>query len=263
MMTKLVFSHPPPDFNLTDPAEKLKNWEGSVYYWWYEYLKCNDEYKNYCVNISDPSFKSRSKKLDRLYEEFGDIHTKDFETWWKDEDRGNNIFSEGGWWHQDQFTIFNNWREIDPSEVTFCEDGWVFIRVPLKTQSKRSLKKSFSNMLDQLHKGKRGERTLKNSEAVYKVLGRTKVASLKLHMEIYKFRMANPKTPSYDIFDILGLHCKPTFPKGSTSVADKTSIFVKSITVSRHLRKAKNLINNTIFGRFPDYKNQNFPSKKK
>jgi len=67
----------------------------SVYYWWFEYLKRNEEYKKVC----ESNGKDGTDEIKHIYADFGDIYSycqndtqfsnvKDFWKWWKD-GRGN------------------------------------------------------------------------------------------------------------------------------------------------------------------------------
>ncbi|BCM25716.1 hypothetical protein [Methyloradius palustris] len=252
-----AFSYPPPDFSLTDPAERLKNWENCIYYWWYEYLKCNDAYEKCCAQKRDPFSQSKRHKLDKLYHHMGDVHSLTFEDWWNLTQRGNELFSERGF--NDYFTVIDDYDDLLPHEFNE-KDDLVFIRVPLRTQSKRSLKQSFSQLLDELHRGKQGKRTLKTSQALYKVLGRPKIKALKLHLDIYKFWTENHKPygegmPDWRIFQEFDLYTEDNREEYSVEDPDSTSKLVMSVIISRHLKRAKALIKNTALGRFPDYQN--------
>ncbi len=58
-----------------DPDD-WKEWKGTVYYQWWDYLRAHDGYKETCEAGGKGKFAD-------LYEDFGDIHTMDFPKWWK------------------------------------------------------------------------------------------------------------------------------------------------------------------------------------
>jgi hypothetical protein len=61
-------------------------YERSVYYLWFEYLRRNEKYKAYCEK------KKGTKTIAKLYEDFGDIYSVDFKSWWRE--RGRFLFCE-------------------------------------------------------------------------------------------------------------------------------------------------------------------------
>ena len=48
----------------------------SVYYWWYEYLKENDDYMECCQN-------NGAGLLSGLYKDFGNVYKLNAHDWWK------------------------------------------------------------------------------------------------------------------------------------------------------------------------------------
>ncbi len=60
--------------------------ERSVYFLWFEYLRRNEKYKAYCEK------KKGTKTIAKLYEDFGDIHSVEFKSWWKE--TGRYLFCE-------------------------------------------------------------------------------------------------------------------------------------------------------------------------
>ena len=61
-------------------------YEESVYYLWFEYLRRNEKYKQYCET------KKGTKTIEKLYKDFGDIHSIGFKDWWRE--RGADLFCE-------------------------------------------------------------------------------------------------------------------------------------------------------------------------
>ncbi len=63
-------------------------YEESVYYLWFEYLRRNEKYKEYCETEKGKS----TKTVEKLYKDFGDIHNIEFKDWWRV--RGAELFCE-------------------------------------------------------------------------------------------------------------------------------------------------------------------------
>ncbi len=55
--------------------------ERSVYFLWFEYLRRNEKYKAYCEK------KKGTKTIAKLYEDFGDIYSVEFKSWWRETGR--------------------------------------------------------------------------------------------------------------------------------------------------------------------------------
>ena len=61
---------------------KALNFENSIYFFWFEFLKRNKKFIEIC--------KSKGKISKKIYEDFGDIRNKNFKEWWN-EKYGNTI----------------------------------------------------------------------------------------------------------------------------------------------------------------------------
>jgi len=215
-----------------------------VYYWWWEYLRCNQEYEQYCLN----AINKKSKRLEKIYKDFGDIYSVTFDKWWQENYRGHVLFAEteinapfGVMW-------FYDW--INPEDFEDPKDR-IYICIPRYHQSKQKLKKDLMELVDHFHKRKPGKRLNKKTKVAYRVLGRPNVKALKLHLNIYKCRLKHPHLPLWKVGQLANLFEEKDYlePKPDTDSRN-----VMSAIVSRHLKKAKALIKNVAFGKFPDYK---------
>ena len=65
---------------LPPPFPDAKPWQCSVYYYWWEYLRRHQGYKATCAAGGIGEFA-------QLYEDFGDVHSTDFWTWWRTHNR--------------------------------------------------------------------------------------------------------------------------------------------------------------------------------
>ena len=124
-----------------DPVEnQIANWETCIYYWWYEYLKCNKEYEKYLKG------NLKHHKSHQIFRNFGDLYSSNFKDWWEGGQRGKELFSELG--NNEQFTVLDDYDDVKP--WLFDEnEAVIHLQVPLRTQSKRSLKKAFNDLLNE------------------------------------------------------------------------------------------------------------------
>jgi len=192
-MSNLHFAFAYPTFGTVKRPKADFAWKTNVYYWWWEYLRRNADYKKCCEQ-------NGKGKLAELYKDFGDVHAVDFKTWWNEDNRGGRLFAE------------------KPAELLFAEltyeqtmmlEMWdskdvMVVIVPL-TQSKRHLAKRFNTLLKNRHSGKRGKRLLEKTNATYKVTSQFKIDSLKTSLAAYDMRLAEPKKPLWQIAIAAGL----------------------------------------------------------
>ena len=74
-----------PERNPFGDPDDWKEWTGTIYYQWWDYLRAHDGYKETCEAAGKGEFAD-------LYKKFGNIHSMDFPTWWKRKGRG--LFAE-------------------------------------------------------------------------------------------------------------------------------------------------------------------------
>ena len=77
----LHFIYKHPLFGKRTKTQSGIQFEKSVYYLWFEYLRRNEKYTAYCEK------KKGTKAIAELYEDFGDIHTVEFKIWWRETGR--------------------------------------------------------------------------------------------------------------------------------------------------------------------------------
>lgn len=233
------FPYQHPTFGTKANPKPQSFWLRSVYYWWFEYLRRNEAYKKTCL--------SKGKgKLAHLYSDFGDVFKTDFRKWWITDERGAVLFSEP--FVEDTFEVIN----VLDAPPTANKDI-LYIKVPL-TLPKRFLKAKFHDLLKKMHEGKKGIRQARQSKAKYIVIGQPNIEALKKTLKVYDYNLENPHLKLWEIGRDLRLSLTDNpLHTDSTKVAyDKRNRL--SATVSRYLRKAKRMIENTSKGRFPDIK---------
>ena len=239
MMKSRHFPYTQPTFGTQANPKPQSFWLRSVYYWWFEYLRRNEAYKKTCLS------KGRGK-LGNTYDDFGDVFEVDFKTWWQTDQRGAVLFSEP--------IVKDTLEVINLSDIPLITNkDIIYIKVPLNL-SKRFLKAKFHRLLKKLHEGRRGIRQARQSKAKYIVIGQPNIEALKKTLNVYDYRLENPHLKLWEIGrDLrLSLADNPLRTDSSKIAYDKRNRL--SATVSRYLRKAKRMIENTSNGRFPDIK---------
>ena len=233
---KFAYKHP--IFGRSKVAKSREPFKNSVYYYWWEFLKRNDAYKKFCS-------KGGRGKLNRLYQDFGDVFNTDFKTWWNKESRGVNLFAEE---LLPEFGLIQDATQISPNKDI------LYIRVPLGLP-KRYLSKEFQNILSKHHNGKKGVRTNKSSTAKYPVTGHVDLPALEKCLLVHDYRLANPEKKLWEV----GNECKVVLP--SSLIKDpKTDLdfyakkMVLANTTKRLLNRASLIIDGTSDGLFPKLK---------
>ncbi len=233
------FPYQHPTFGRKSSPKAASAWQRSVYYWWFEYLKRHPGYARTCAQGGRGRYAA-------LYQDFGDVHAADFRTWWADGNRGARLFAEP--------VITREVRLLSAEELISVEHdpNVAFVQMPLNLP-KRYLKQAFAKLLLKHHKGRRGVRQARNSQARYPVHGQPNVPALQITLQVYDFRHAHPELTLWQIGEQLRLfQLEQLVADGDTrlTIANKRSIM--AATVSRYLRKAQAMIDNVAEGRFPD-----------
>lgn len=158
--------------NAIDGAEA---WQNSVYYWWWEFLRRNKDYKRCC--------KQKGKgKLAALYNDFGDVfayETSEFWTWWSEkvnehETRGEYLFAE---------QVARRLEVRDNGDFDDLEDTLV-IKIPLEVRTAH-LVKNFRRLLSDYEKEVKQAR--KKSRARYTVWAKVSNSTLRRTLIVYDY----------------------------------------------------------------------------
>lgn len=230
------FPYQHPRFGTVNKPAKPEMWKNTVYYWWWEYLRRNTHYKATCL-------KNGSGRCSRLYEDFGDVHSTDFKSWWKE--RGVPLFSEPP--KDKQFSQVKS--QIAQEDLD--NPNLLFVQVPLNLPV-RLLKQRFDTLLKKYHQGKRGIRYARDSHAKYPVIGQPNINSLMTTLQVYDYRQLHPEMTLWQVGMILRQFkdFDPNKLKGKYDGYEQKNIM--TATVSRYLKKAELMITNVGHGRFPD-----------
>jgi hypothetical protein len=222
-------------------------WQKSVYYLWWEFLRRHDGYRKTCEN--------RGKgKYAKLYQDFGDVHASGFKKWWTEDDRGARIFAEPA--------IPRSVVRLTKDDLTtFClewDDENILVFAAPLFLPKQSIQKSIARLLKQYHPRKRGERTNKESRALYPITNQFNFDSLKLALDVYDLHQGNPTLKLWEIAQKRKFTSTLTENelalRGQMAAEATGKKNTMSVAVSRKLKHAKNVIDGVGKGVFPQYK---------
>ena len=230
------FQYKHPTFGTKTKPKPRSAWEGTVYYWWWSYLKRNQEYLICCEKLG-------KGKLAALYKDFGDVRGDSFKAWWIQGGRGAHLFADPQ--AEDSIRVMETGQgALDPTEA-------FTVSIPLYLP-KKTILRSFKELLDERHQGKRGHQLAKRSKARYQVKGQPNVPAIKQALEVYDFRLANTDLKLWEIGDAiprLKMANKLKTSDTTSERADKRNVL--AATVSRYLKRAESSIKNTEKGVFP------------
>lgn len=234
---KRHFAYQHPTFGTAKNPKTASHWQNSVYYWWFEYLRRNEDYKRTCE-------KGGKGKCAKLYEDFGDIHSVDFKTWWTTDERGARLFAEPP-------TPSIRVIQGDAIVLGTTDNRSLVLEVPLNLPINHLVKR-FREVVSKFHAGKRGQRHNAKSQARYQVQGKVDVGFLQRALQVLDERQAQPEKPLWKIANELRIVAKDELllPTDSTPTArDKKNNL--AATASRDIRKARVMIANAGKGLFP------------
>jgi hypothetical protein len=218
--------------------------ERSPYYWWFEYLKRNENYRDCCLN-------GGSGPLADLYADWGVVlNDTSFKAWWYE--RGYELFAE-------KRTSLKLQELVSPSQwdPAWTAEDVMVVAVPLGL-GKRYIQGFLSRLLKTRHKGKRGRQAKDDraaSTARYPLHRITVINTLRSQLEIYDAVTAVKRGDDKRTLAKIGADMKlvktamPDSRDRPKEAADKRAVM--AATVSRHYRQAQQNIEGTARGVFP------------
>ena len=230
------FAYRHPTFGTAKSPKSVSHWQGSVYYWWWAYLRKNADYIACCEagGIGATS---------ALYQDFGDVRGDDFKAWWSEGNRAVRLFAEPA--------AGDVVRELAEGEVAPDQEDALTLVFPLN-MPKRYLQKRFNELLKKCHSGKQGIQYAKKSRAQYKFEGQPNVPALKQSMLVYEYKLAKPQMRLWEIGDELpGVIKSQKLKSGDAQHIKESKKKVLAATVSRYLRRAQESIDRVGRGLSP------------
>lgn len=211
-----------------------ENYKDSVFYWWFEFLKKSESYKQQCERGEGGS----------VYQDFGNIFNVEFLDWWNSDDR-EMIFLPGT---STGVFLVENVKELKEA----LSENWLVVKIDPKC-SRKTISYWLDDMLFSKQPEVRGHEDGGITEQPkYKPFAHTDVKALKKTMAIYEQYLLEPK-PLHKIHDkIQGRKDIRKFKTNDEIKKDAaTTRGIKTTTISRYLRQAKKIIENVEHGVFP------------
>ncbi len=230
------------------PVGDTENWRCSVYYYWWEYLRRNERYQLICKAFanSDSTFLDEiTERERRTYTDFGDVFSISFHQWWGSH---YTLFTE----KEAVFATTENGSDDQP-EIGNAE---FFGRI-----SSLRLKKIFDATVSDLFWIDQIRIHYRREDAVYRACGRYVLPTLQTHLDVWDAKMANPNLKDHKIADLVNMDVRHGYDEievarmkaDGMGVADLERAIrrAKQLAVQRHLRIARQYIDNVLEGRFP------------
>ena len=196
-------------------------------------------------------------KLAALYADFGDVREDNFHKWWTENQRGAELFAE-----QPLAVKFGELATAADWQPHWDKETVLVVAVPL-SMSKRAIKGAFAKLLDSRHAGNKSGRPsmakLKEvSTARYKLEHNYTVSGLLTALAVYDLWVENQTKPKaerltlWEIGKALNINKSAIKDAESSSTADRlVGRNVLGATVSRYVKQARAMIENTAAGKFP------------
>lgn len=196
-------------------------------------------------------------KLAALYADFGDVREDNFHKWWTEGDRGPLLFAE-----TPLTAKFSELASPSDWQSHWDKETVMVVAVPL-SMSKRALKGAFAKLLDSRHMGNKSGRPsmakLKEvSTARYKLEHNYTISGLMTALAVYDMWVENqtkPKAERLTLWEIgksLNLNAKAAKRAESKLAYERLDgRNVLGATVSRYVKQARAMIDNTALGKFP------------
>ena len=207
-----------------------------MYFWWWEYLRRSEIYRKALSGVP------KTERIKKLIEDFGDIHSQSFKSWWKEHQRGARLFATLG-----QKRVELKGVVTDESGVKHLE-----ISIPLSLPRKH-IEHRIKTLLDKHHTGKKGYQNARVQLAAYTVSRAPNITALETGLAVYDARMQYPHLPMWKIAVLAIRKYKPyrekiNDPKFKLDYDQRRQAAVE---VHRYLKKTLKSIENVNKGVFP------------
>lgn len=209
---------------LSPPFTNAPRYMCSMYYFWWAFLRENDEYIACCATRGEGPMAD-------LYRDFGDVLVDDFMDWWIA--RGRLLFCEP---LEDAVKLFHD----IPSEHD--SENRVLISVPKDGDIDR-ITAEIRAAMGEYRLRHRPDDKLRESRARYPIMATAKLQSLYRQLRVYQFKKAHPGIGNKAVAKELKI--------GDTLESYNPDSVIAA--VSRYFTDAQKLVTNVGKGRFPDY----------
>jgi hypothetical protein len=226
-------------------SDRGVSWKQSIYFLWWEYLRRNEGYRRTCQNRGNGRYA-------RLYQDFGDVHAGDFKSWWTKGERGVRLFSEPA--------LPNSIVVVSAGEAARLDEAvnsgaLLLVAIPLVLR-KKFISKKLEELLGKHHHRRRGERTLRDSKALYPLATQFSFRSIKMALDAYDLRVGEPSLKLWQIGQKLKLgdtltEAELAAPRGRAGADAVNKKNVLAVATSRKLKMAEHIIDGVGRGKFP------------
>ena len=233
------------------PYKGAPAWKCSVYYYWWEYLRRHEGYRQCCA-------KGGKGEYAKLYADFGDVHAHDdFWRWWSKEQH-SELFCEPT---ARKITVLDQNSRFEPT----LSDDTLIVELPLEVRTAYLIARIRTVLKQHAARAKAAKRV---SRARYPVATKPVLTSLHQHLTVYDARCANPKLKLYELYDLIheaaGLYVSERVDGETVAELRKLDMYYddvlrtvrrrKANLVRRHIRIAEQYIAAEGLGQFP-YRN--------
>ncbi len=166
------------------PFAGANEWQNSVYYFWWAYLRFHEGYCRTCAQDGRGAFR-------KLYADFGNVHKGTFRQWWKT--HGVELFAE---------PRTERARIMTADEASRIATDHLLIVVPVDRKYRTLMRHIGLELRPALKLAKEG-RPL--SRAKYKISGKPVLHALHTHLRVWRIRQKNPNLKLHEIAVKAGL----------------------------------------------------------
>lgn len=246
------------------PYPDAPGWQCSVYYYWYEYLRRHEGYKETCLNLGAGPFGEQ-------FLTFGNVHGLNFAEWWAERfwlfeekrpvRRLKKVpLSDARGFPFDRDTLY---LEVDLT----APPSQLFRELRAEIWSQRTASEERASRASAERAAKRDRQAppikieLKKSTAHFPVETKPVLSAFHEHLLVWDARTSHTNVDDADIADIAGIRVNQivdgetlvtrTALKLSTSAIEKVLQRRKQLAVQRHIRIARQYIDNVMLGKFP------------
>lgn len=267
------FIYAPPRFDELDPNSLWEvkppypdapGWECSVYYFWYQYLRRHAVYEETCQN-------GGTGTCSEQFVTFGNVHELNFAEWWADrfwlfeEKRPVRRLQKPPMLDASGFPVDRDtlYLEVDltaPPSQLFRE-----LRVEIWNQRRASEERAQRAAAKRsIQRGKQTQDIkieVRKSTAHFPVETKPVLSALHEHLLVWDARKSNPDADDADIADLAAVRINQIVDGETLAIRRAMKLPTdaiegilrrrKQLAVQRHLRIARQYIDNVVTGKFP------------
>lgn len=233
--------------HLIKPTTKGVRWDRSVYYWWYEYLRRHEGYRQFCV--------TGEGTFSELYADFGDIHAygDDFRSWFYEV--GFDLFAER--WLPADIVTADSIDALQASSAIDADSEYVYAAIPIGN-SRKHLLREYDKVITRLKEQRKKDGKDTGSTARYPVARIPYVNSLANYLAVWdECQTGAPLAEVYErVFPPLSdaaIAKRSQRRLSSEAQIDRVRKQQYSNVVVRARNKANLLIANVAKGVFPSF----------